>query len=261
MRVFGSRPRPRGAAAGARPDGGETDRQELAPSFYRSYVATYLERDLQRQLRVTDLRDFERFLRACALRSGQLLNKSDLARDIGISVPTVTAWLGVLQASGIVALLEPWFANPGKSAVKTPKLYFRDTGLLCFLVNLRTEAELERSPLRGHLFETAIHAELGRALGLGDERESLFFLRERTTEVDFVIHRGGAFTLIEAKWTEVPEDKDATSLRKASASIGAERVAHMALVTRAPLAHPLQSDPSIAVWNPDVMAAQVARPA
>jgi len=236
------------------------DRSIEATSFYRSYVATYLERDLQRQLRVTDLRDFERFLRACALRSGQLLNKSDLARDIGISVPTVTAWLGVLQASGIVALLEPWFANPGKSAVKTPKLYFRDTGLLCFLVNLRSEDELERSPLRGHLFETAIHAELSRALGLGDERESLFFLRERTTEVDFIIHRGGAFTLIEAKWTEVPEDKDAASLRRARASLGIERVTQTVLVARAPAPHPLRSDASIAVWNPSVMAARVARP-
>ncbi|MCC6623802.1 MAG: ATP-binding protein [Deltaproteobacteria bacterium] len=215
------------------------DRSIDARDFYRSYVATYLERDLRSQLRVTDLRDFERFVRACALRSAQLLNKSDLARDIGISVPTAGAWLGALQASGLVALLEPWHANEGKRLAKTPKLYFCDTGLLAFLVNLQGVEGLHDSPLRGALFETLVFTELRRALALRAETDALFFWRDRTTEVDFVLHRAGRFHLWEAKWSELPRAEDATSLRKVRATIGPERVVEAALVTRAPHRFPL----------------------
>lgn len=227
-----------------------------AQSYYRSYVATYLERDLRNVLRVTDLRDFERFVRACALRSGQLLNKSDLAREIGISVPTVGAWLAALQASGLVALLEPWFSNQNKRLSKTPKLYFCDTGLLAFLINLRSVADLHASPLRGALFETAIYGELRRALGLRQELSSLFFWRDRTTEVDFVLDRGGRLYLFEAKWSELPRSEDASQLRKVAAAIGPERLARMAIVARAPHRHPVS--PDIQVLTPTDLVDEVA---
>ena len=98
-------------------------------AFYNSYLATYLERDVRSLANVGSLRDFERFLRACALRSANLLNKADLARDVGISPSTANQWLSTLEASGQIVLLEPWFSNRTKSIVKSPKLYLADTGL------------------------------------------------------------------------------------------------------------------------------------
>src|SRR5262249_5180931 len=99
-------------------------------AFHNSYLATYLERDVRSLANVGSLRDFERFLRACALRSANLLNKADLARDVGVSPTTANHWLSVLEASGQVVLLEPWFSNRTKSIVKSPKLYLADTGLI-----------------------------------------------------------------------------------------------------------------------------------
>ena len=133
-----------------------------ATTFHRSYLATYLERDLRLLLQVASLRDFERFVRACALRSAQLLNRADLARDVGISGSTAGGWLSALQASGIAVLLEPWFSNRTRSLVKSPKLYFADTGLTAFLCGLRSEGDLPGSPFAGPLWETLVFAELRR---------------------------------------------------------------------------------------------------
>ena len=134
------------------------------PAFYRSYVTTYLERDLRTLLNVGSLRDFERFVRAGALRSAQLLNKAELARDVGVSPPTAAQWLSLLEASGQAVLLEPWFSNRTKSLVKTPKLYLADGGLLCALLGVRTPEELLASPLAGAIWETVVASELRRGL-------------------------------------------------------------------------------------------------
>ena len=122
-----------------------------ADGFYRSYVATYLERDLRQVLQVANLRNFERFLRAAALRSAQLLNRADLARDAGVSGSTAGAWLSALEASHQIMLLEPRFANRTKTLVKRPKLYVRDSGLAAFLCGVRTtgaRCARRRSPAR-----------------------------------------------------------------------------------------------------------------
>jgi uncharacterized protein len=123
------------------------------PAYYQSYVTTYLERDLRALLDVGSLRDFERFLRACALRSAQMLNKAELARDVGISPSTAGAWLSVLEASNQIFLLEPWFANKTKTLVKSPKLYLCDSGLLCYLMGVRSPGDLLDSPYRGAVWE------------------------------------------------------------------------------------------------------------
>ena len=217
------------------------DRSIDATSFYRSYVATYLERDLRAVLRVTNLRDFERFLRACALRSGQLVNKADLGRDVGISAPTANEWLSALQASSQIALVEPWFANRSKSITKAPKLFFCDTGLLLFLLNIRSVEELEGSPLRGAIFETAVYCELRKRLALRQELESLFFFRDRSKEVDFLIHRGGRFHLLECKWTELPSTDDAAGLEHVAGALGATAVLSRTIVCRTPRPFPLRS--------------------
>src|SRR5256712_4803368 len=120
-----------------------------AVAYYNSYIATYLERDIRSLANVGSLRDFERFLRACAFRSANLLNKADLARDVGIAPSTANQWLSVLEASGQVVLLEPWFSNRTKSIVKSPKLFLADTRLLCALLNIRSEEALRQSPSAG----------------------------------------------------------------------------------------------------------------
>ena len=176
-----------------------------ARGFFRSYVATYLERDLRAQLQVGSLRDFERFLRAAALRTAGLLNRAELARDVGISPSTAGQWLSVLERSGVVTLLEPWFSNPTKSLVKTPKLHFRDTGLCAFLMGIVSRGDLLDSPLAGGLWESLVCGELQRLVESGAAPWQLAFWRDRSKEADFLLHRAGHFRLADAKWSEHPE--------------------------------------------------------
>lgn len=192
----------------------------VAADYYRSYLATYLERDVRSLVNVGSLRDFERFVRACALRSGQLLNKSELARDVGISAPTANEWLSVLVASNQVVLLEPWFSNGTKSMVKSPKLYWSDAGFLTWLLGIRDEDELLRSPLIGAIWETFVCSELRRRQLSLEGGTSLHFWRDRGREVDFVIHRGGRFELMEAKFTADPTRRDATQLEEVASQLG-----------------------------------------
>ncbi len=208
-------------------------------AFYNSYLATYLERDVRSLANVGNLRDFERFLRACALRSANLLNKADLARDVGIAPSTANHWLSTLEASGQVVLLEPWFSNRTKSIVKSPKLYLADTGLLCTLLNVRSEDALRRSPAAGAIWETFVFAQLrGRERRAG-RAGSLFFWRDRTREVDFVIDLGGRLELFEAKWTELPTAGDAVNLDFVRKVVGKSRVASGTVVCRTPNSFPL----------------------
>jgi len=208
-------------------------------AFYNSYLATYLERDVRSLTNVGSLRDFERFLRACAFRSANLLNKADLARDVGIAPSTANHWLSVLEASGQIVLLEPWFSNRTKSIVKSPKLYLADTGLLCALLNIRSEEALRQSPAAGAVWETFVFAQLRdrerRTGGTG----SLFFWRDRTREVDFVVDTGGRLELLEAKWTELPDAGDTVNLGFVRNVVGKSRVAAGAIVCRTPNSFPL----------------------
>ncbi|MCC7144430.1 MAG: ATP-binding protein, partial [Candidatus Eisenbacteria bacterium] len=181
-------------------------------TFYSSYVATYLERDVRTLANVGSLRDFERFLRACALRSANLLNKSDLARDVGIAPSTANQWISVLEASGQIVLLEPWLSNRTKSIIKTPKLYLADTGLLCALLGIRTPEQLLLSPAVGAIWETYVFAELRHREREAGRDRSLFFWRDRTREVDFVVETAQGLELLEAKWTELPSTGDASNL-------------------------------------------------
>lgn len=207
--------------------------------FYRSYIATYLERDLRTQINVGSLRDFERFLRACALRSGSLLNRSELARDVGVSPNTVNQWISVLQAANIVFLLEPWFTNRGKSLVKSPKLYFADTGLLCFLCGIRGLGDLVVSPLRGAIWETFVFAELRKRQSADLGSWSLFFYRERQLEADFLVERGGRFHLIDAKWNPHPNRSDLSALKKVAERLGEENVGRMDIACRTERSYPI----------------------
>ena len=203
--------------------------------FFQSYVATYLERDLRAQLQVGSLGDFERFLRAAALRSAQLLNRAELSRDVGISPSTAGQWLSVLERSDIVALLEPWFSNRTKALVKTPKLHFHDTGLCAFLMGLDSAAELRESPLAGALWETMVFSELHRLLAAGVGSWQLAFWRDRTKEADFLLHKGGRVLLADAKWAEHPDGPG--RLEKVRAEF--RRAPFAAIVCRCPNHYPL----------------------
>ncbi len=141
-----------------------TNNEIETKAFYQSYLTTYLERDVRQTINIRNLRDFERFIRACAIRSGQLLNKNELARDVGVSPTTVNQWLSILQSSNQIFLLEPWFSNKTKSIIKTPKLYLADCGLLCELLNIRNEAEMLSSPFWGHIWETFVYSEVNKYL-------------------------------------------------------------------------------------------------
>ena len=207
-------------------------------AFYNSYLATYLERDVRALTNVGNLRDFERFLRACALRSANLLNKADLARDVGIAPSTANQWLSMLEASGQAVLLEPWFSNRTKSIVKSPKLYLRDSGLLCALLNIRSENDLRQSPSVGAIWETFVFAQLRDRERRAGRTGSLFFWRDRTREVDFVVDVGGRLELFEAKWTELPDAGDTVNLDFVRNVLGKSRVTGGSVLARTPNSFP-----------------------
>ncbi len=209
--------------------------------YLRSYVATYLERDLRQLLQVARLRDFERFLRAAALRSAQLLNRTDLARDAGIAGSTAGAWLSALEASHQIMLLEPWFANRTKGLVKRPKLYVRDAGLAAFLCGVHTTDALAASPLAGPFWETLVCSEIRRAQMNGRGAWSFHFWGDRTREVDFLLHRAGEFHLADAKWTEHPDARDAASLRRIARELPDGALRSMSIFCRAPNSYPLRA--------------------
>jgi len=214
--------------------------QDIDPvAFYNSYLATYLERDVRSLAEVGNLRDFERFLRACALRSANLLNKADLARDVGIAPSTANRWLSMLEGSGQVMLLEPWFSSRTKSIVKSPKLYLADTGLLCALLNIRSAQALMQSPAAGAVWETFVFQQLRDRERKAGRTGSLFFWRDRTREVDFLIDAAGILELFEAKWTELPTDRDAVNLEFVRRAVGKSRVAGAAVVSRTRHSYPL----------------------
>ena len=175
--------------------------KRLSPSdWLASYVGTYLERDVRAISRVGDLTTFQRFIELCAGRTSQLLNLSALAADAGISQPTAKAWLSVLETSFIVFRLPPFFANIRKRLVKMPKLYFYDTGLLCWLLGIREMSQLRSHPLRGAIFETWVVSEIIKHRTNRGEHGRIFFYRDRHgTEADLIIEHGNRFTIVEAK--------------------------------------------------------------
>jgi predicted AAA+ superfamily ATPase len=158
--------------------------------WHASYVATYLERDVRQVLKVQELGLFQRFVRLCAGRVGQLLNLSALANEAGINQTTARAWLSVLESSHLVYLLPPYHRNFGKRLVKTPKLYFTDTGLACWLLGIRDEPTLSLHPGRGALFENAVLMEFVKARVNAGQAPELYFWRDNHgLEADIVFER------------------------------------------------------------------------
>jgi uncharacterized protein len=190
-------------------------------SYYSSYVQTYLERDVRRLAAIQDLGNFQRFLRLCASRTGQLLNLNGLANDCGISQPTAASWMNVLEASFIVRRIAPYHRNFGKRLVKTPKLYFLDTGLCAWLLGIGAAHELDGHFARGALFETWV---VGEALkwrcGQSDARPLYFWRDNIGNEVDLLIEQGGGYTLVEIKSGQTYQAEWQKSLETVDRHIG-----------------------------------------
>jgi predicted AAA+ superfamily ATPase len=191
-------------------------------AFYGSYLQTYIERDLRAVQQISNLTAFRRFLRVAAARIGQLLNLSDIARDTGVSVSTARQWLGLLEATYQVYLLRPYFKNIGKRQIKTPKLYFRDTGLVCYLTGWRSAETAASGAMAGPLFESYVIMEVLKSyLHRGIEPPTWFYRNKEKQEVDVLIAADGLLHPIEIKLTASPTNRDLSGIR-ALARTGAD---------------------------------------
>jgi predicted AAA+ superfamily ATPase len=191
--------------------------------WHSSYIQTYLERDVRSLRQVGDLMSFQSFLRALAARAGQLLNLSDVARDLGVAVNTAKAWLSVLEATFQVIVLRPYHANIGKRLVKTPKVYFTDTGMLCHLAGLKDPDHAAAGPLGGAIFETAVLLEIVKAfVNRGEEPRIYFWRTSAGVEVDLVVEAEGQLIPIEVKLSATPRPAMAISIRTFQEDLGAK---------------------------------------
>lgn len=176
------------------------DRDMSSASWFAAYVTAYVERDVRQLLKIQELETFQRFVRLCAGRTGQLLNLSSLATECGITHNTAKSWISVLEASYLVFLLRPHHANFNKRLVKMPKLYFYDAGLVSWLLGIRTPEQIETHPLRGNIFETFIISELIKSQFNQGERPAFFFWRDSNgNEVDLIVEQGAGLMPIEVK--------------------------------------------------------------
>lgn len=183
--------------------------------WHASYIQTYLERDIRTIRQIGNLRQYQHFLQLLAARSGQLLNLSDISRDLGIAVNTARAWLSVLESTFQVVVLYPYFANVGKRLVKTPKVYFTDTGTLCYLAGLREPDHAARGPMGGAILETAVFSELFKTLAHRGMDARIWFWRTAAgNEVDFLVETGGKLVPIEVKLSATPNPAMAASIRE-----------------------------------------------
>ena len=190
--------------------------------WHSAYVQTYLERDVRTLRQVGDLSQFQSFLRALAARTAQLLNLTDLARDLGVAVNTVKAWLSLLEATYQVIVLRPYFANVGKRLVKTPKVYFSDVGTLCYLTGLKDPEHAASGPMGGAILETAVLSEIVKTLTHRGMEPRVYFWRTSSgTEVDIVVETGRKLVPIEVKLSTTPRPAMASSIRTFQEDFGA----------------------------------------
>lgn len=183
--------------------------------LYRSYFQTYVERDVQSLLNVKNKALFEKFLRLLAGRIGQIVNYESLANDIGISATTVAEWISVLESSFIIFKLEPYFENYTKRLIKSPKIYFYDTGLACYLLGIKNAEQVSRDPLVGNLFENMVILEILKSeYNSGKEKNLYFFRDSKGFEIDLIIADGRKIIPIEIKSASTYNSDFAKNLKK-----------------------------------------------
>ena len=175
-------------------------RKNMAHLFYPAYVKTYLEKDVRDLLRIKDQMQFLKFMKLCAARIGSLFNASEVAMELGVDSKTVSHWLSVLQASYLVTLLPPYYENITKRVVKTPKLYFNDPGLACYLLDIESQKQLALDKMRGAVFENLVVMEcIKHRFNQGKEGNVFFYRDSNGQEVDILVKEEGQLTAIEVK--------------------------------------------------------------
>ena len=202
--------------------------------YYAAYVDTYIERDVKQLGSVGDTLAFIQFMTALASRTGELLNAASLARDVGVDSKTVKRWLSILQASNIIYLLQPFSLNINKRIIKTPKVYFTDTGLVCYLCRWLTPQTLANGAMAGSIYETFIVSEILKSYyNAGKEPDLYFFRNTDGQEVDLLFYRDGTLYPIEIKKTSSPNPKDARHFRALSTFFPSLKVSEGGIICNA----------------------------
>ena len=175
--------------------------QDINPSFYfPSYIQSFIERDIRQLINIKNLILFQQFIKLVATRAGQEWNSSQISNDLGVDSKTVTAWLSYLQTAGIVYLLPPYYANFGKRVIKRPKLYLTDTGVLCNLLGIQNDIQLENHPLKGSIFENFVVLEYLKEKNNSLENSSFYYWRSISgVEIDLLIEKNGVLIPVEIK--------------------------------------------------------------
>jgi uncharacterized protein len=186
----------------------------LDPStWYSNYIQTYLDRDVRQIKNVENLSLFHKFIGLLAGRTGQILNQSSLANDVGVTVPTINSWLSVLEASYIIFLLQPYYKNWNKRLTKSPKIHFYDVGLACNLLNIKSTEDLENHPLLGNIFETFVVSEYIKKSINSNSNDQPYYWREKDgKEVDLIINKGRQISAIEVKLGQTFSSKQVENL-------------------------------------------------
>lgn len=225
--------------------------------WFSSYIQTYLERDLRAITNVRDLPTYRRFLSLVASRHGQMLNRSDLAASLGVTVPTIGEWLRVLEITGQIMIVPPYYENFGKRLVKTPKVYIGDCGMACYLLGINTASELERSPFLGVLFEGFVASEILKAqINRGARKELYYFRDQQGLEVDFLFpaRSGGGLWIVECKSSKTVLPSMARPLASLRAAMPSKENIRMTIVHRES-----KTEPEMRSVAPGVDAMGVAR--
>lgn len=212
------------------------EKPKTAAIWFRSYIQTYLERDVRSISIIKNLSTFRRFLALLASRSGSILNKTDLAAPLGISIPSLTEWINILEITGQIIIVPPFYENFGKRLIKSPKIYFSDSGLTCYLLGIETDNALRKSTFFGHVFEGFIASEIAKyQLNHSRRREIYYFRDQQGLEVDFIIPKGGDELLImEAKAARTVKPAMGESLNKLARAISRHTVERCVVHLNAP---------------------------
>ena len=230
-------------------------RPAAAAVWFRSYVQTYLERDVRAVSAIRDLATFRRFVALLASRCGRVLNRTDLAAPLGGSVPTVSQWLSIMEVTAQIILVPPFFENFGKRLVKSPKLYFVDSGLACHLLGVESEQELSRSPFLGALFEGFVASEiLKHQIGAGRPRQLYYFRDQQGLEVDFVVPAGHRrLVLVQAKASRTVMPQMGIPLDRLAAAVQRYQI------TRFLLYRPREESARLSALRPGVQAGDIGQ--
>lgn len=202
------------------------DKPSLSSVWFRSYLQTYLERDVRAITAIKDLSIFRRFLSVLASRCGTMLNKTDIAALLGVSVPTISEWLNILEVTGQIILVPPFYENFGKRIIKSPKIYFTDSGLLSYLLGFEKKSVMRKSTFYGNIFEGYVASEIVKEQQNAGKRRNIYYFRDQQgLEVDFLIPRGtDELCLLEAKATRSLKPEMAKVLNQLSASIKNKKI-------------------------------------